>query len=562
MPGRWEGIDVECPSCGCRLDPDSAYCPACGDATGTARRPRLASQPGTELVEAGCVTEAWPESALPALRRLSGLGHGAFPAIHRVRAGDAGQLEVVREEPPGEPLSERLRAEGGLRAEEAVHVLRQVASAMEAAADAALDDRAPAPEDLRISGRGAAASVRYGRLPLRRIAGGDTAVLAAGVRETAPRLPGRAGLAGLARELLAGRPTHAPLARLAEADPDIPAPLAARIDRALADTGGRPTELGRELTLALLGPQLPLRRRPRWWLVVALVAAFSLGLWAGRWSAEEAKGRSPAATATRVDVAKARRLAAGGRLEAALRVLSPSGGVPDVREARELMAQTLEELALGGDPARVPEAVRVREALLADRPRDARSLRGLGVLHVLRGDFGAAAAHFDAALVAADSGGGQLSPEERRATLNDAAVAHAASGDPARAELLLSELLRESPDDARALANRGMLHLAAGRSAAAEGDLRAALLREPSLPEIRVGLAELQRRSGRLQAASSELGTLDRGTLAAGDNLRAMLAEDEGDLERALQLYRAALDAAPSQAVLQESVARLRSARR
>ncbi len=232
------------------------------------------------------------------------------------------------------------------------------------------------------------------------------------------------------------------------------------------------------------------RARRRWILIFA--GAGLLLVLASRWLPDFAPGQDPAGEP---DLRVARAALTAEDWGSAIRLLSPRGAVPAGSEARRLLAAALHGRCLEGGGVDFDRAARVRELSLAEDPRDLAGLRARAELESSFGEPGRAAFLWWAALRAAEG------HADRDDLLVDTAVARAVAGEFGRAELLLEQLLREQPAHARALSNRGLLHLRAGRLQLAAADLNSALTVEAGLCQARAGLVEAIRRTEGEEAA-------------------------------------------------------------
>ena len=243
----------------------------------------------------------------------------------------------------------------------------------------------------------------------------------------------------------------------------------------------------------------------------ALAVAGLLLVLATHWLPDFAPGQDHVAE---LDLPAARSALAAEDWGSAIRLLSPRGAVPAGRDARGLLAAALHGRCLERDGVDFERAARTRELTLAENPRDLIGLRARAELESSFGEPGRAASWWESALSAARGSAG-AEPVE---LLLDTAVARAVAGEFGRAELLLEELLREQPAHARAVANRGLLHLQAGRLRLARADLNSALGLEAGLCPARAGLVETVRRLEGEEAAreaAAELGLAESSCVMA-----------------------------------------------
>lgn len=296
------------------------------------------------------------------------------------------------------------------------------------------------------------------------------------------------------------------------------------------------------------------RRRSRWSVaVLAVVLAVSLGL--RFWSGRETGGRE----LVEPDLVTARSAIAAADWSGAIRALSPTGEAPPGAEARRLLAEALHERCLAQAGAGFERAARARELSLADEPTDLKGLRARAELESSFGRPWRAASWWDVALAESERRAGAGPSHED--LLLDAAVARALAGESLRAELLLEQVLALEPGHARALTNRGLLHLRERRFALAEVDLQAALAREPGLLPARSGLVELARlRAGDTETAAAALRD-DAGASVMAQHVLALLAEASGDVAEARRRLDLALELAPGERRLQAARLALESGR-
>jgi tetratricopeptide (TPR) repeat protein len=613
---------MKCPGCRGQLEADAAFCPHCGvrllpgdDPTtripnhelvrelrpcssgslhearhvhsGADRWIKIRALPGADREAAA--RRSWDELAAVARVRHRNL----LATIDFGRLGE-GSTYVVMEASDGDPLDALLEREGPLTPREAVAIATQVADGLTALLQAGIDVRGLAPRDvvverlvdgwhvkilevdsggLRPTGaptlpgqpeatagwraRGAAGAAASGRSPsVREASPARSLALLAWTMLTGAEDPTLAGAPAPTRD----EAVELAMRHLGRAG-EVPEPVLAVLRQALGPGGDdaypTPGDVARALAEAVgVKPEAAggdrESRTERWQLaaaVVIVVAAAALVL-------VTREPQRPEPEPARGDLVRARALLQRGDHAGVVAELGGAAGAS--AEAEELLLRALEALATEGSAAARARAVALREATLRRDPMSLTALRALGRLHAQGGEVETAAGYLEAVVVAGASGT-DLPARERADLLNDAAVAAATTGDVLRAEVLLSQVLALDPTHPRGLANRGVLHLDAGRLAAAERDLRAALAAEPRLHAARSALAAVLRRTGRLQdsrAALDEVLEADPEN-AAARNLLGVLAEDSGDLAAAREELARAARAQPALGVVQENLARV-----
>jgi tetratricopeptide (TPR) repeat protein len=216
--------------------------------------------------------------------------------------------------------------------------------------------------------------------------------------------------------------------------------------------------------------------------------------------------------------------------------------------------EQLEQRAGAGDASAARQAIERHEQRLREDGALA-SLPSLGRLHARVGEPEEAARWLDAALAVE----GHAAAPERVDLLLDSANAHALAGHASEARARVDEALRLAPDDARALANRGVLALWRGDVEAAERDLSRAVLLQPDLAEPRAALATALRAQGRLAEARAQAEEAVRilPSCAPAHVELGLLAEDAGDFAAAREHHARAVAALPGDVVAAANLARV-----
>jgi Tfp pilus assembly protein PilF len=219
---------------------------------------------------------------------------------------------------------------------------------------------------------------------------------------------------------------------------------------------------------------------------------------------------------------------------------------PDYLPARLSLAEA--ELAAG----RWEEAERQLAAALSRDPRSAAGHQLRGQLAVLRGDFGAAARDYEAALALEPWASSLHAP---------LAAAYARLGDRARAEAHLArrgDRRVSLPDpwmrEVRAIATGVRAHLLRGAQAMRAGNLTVAIdefgraaAADPADPSARLNLGAALAQAGRLDEAKLELEAAVALDLDAASRSKVcfnlgMLALQRGRRDEAIERLRQALD--------------------
>lgn len=153
----------------------------------------------------------------------------------------------------------------------------------------------------------------------------------------------------------------------------------------------------------------------------------------------------------------------------------------------------------------------------------------------------------------------RLYPETRRTASNLLASLMLEFGDPAGAERVAREALREEPAASELHNTLGLALEKRGQRDAAMAAYSTAARLDPKAAEPRCNLGNLARERGDLEAAQQwyELAmAADPFFMGAYNNL-ALVRQDRGDVQGAMAWYRRALDKAPHDAVVMNNLASL-----